>query len=266
MKLLLAAAFGALLLAGAQDERQSPGYAMYQRANSLFASGQLAESSRLVEQALSLDPRLAAALTLKAKLAMAAKDHKTALEALRKAVEAAPGSWHARFLLGFQLYLQNELHLAIPELERASRLNPAESKPVLYLGLTQESLGQTEKAVECYRRAIRMEEASGKLEPETLLVLARLLMPLQRLEECGGLIERAIRLNPELRDGYYERARLLLKQGDASGAAKSAESAVGLGGGISDRQIRYLLVRAYRLLGEEGRAAGHAAALRAEGR
>lgn len=251
--------------AAAQPERRSPGYAAYEKANALFAAGAMQESSRLVEEALARDARLVPALTLKAKLAMSVKDHKTALEALRKAVEVAPAAWYARFMLGFQYYLQNELHAAIPELETAARLNPAESKPVLYLGLTHESLGSMEKAVECYRRAIRMDEAAGKLEPETLLILARLQSLLGDREECAALIETAIKLDPGYRDSHYERARLLLKQGELAGAAQSAERALALrSGGTTDGQIRYLLVRVYGLLGDERRAAAHAAALRTE--
>jgi tetratricopeptide (TPR) repeat protein len=253
-------------LAGAQKERSSPAFLAYERANSLFAEGRFAESSRLVEEALQLDPKLAPAWTLKAKLAMAAKDHKAAREALLSAVAAAPTSWYARFLLGFQYYLQNEMQLAVTELERAAQLNPAESKPVLYLGLTHESLGNNAKAVDCYRQSIRMDQAARKLEPETLLILARLLLILDRREECANLIDSALKLKPDFRDTHYERSRLLLKLGDFAGAARAAEQALTLpaAGGASDKQIHYLLVRAYGLMGDEKRAAGHAALLRGE--
>jgi tetratricopeptide (TPR) repeat protein len=218
-----------------------------------------------VEEALRLNPRLAPALTLNAKLAMAVRNYSVARHALLLAVEAAPESWYARFLLGFTYYLQNELHPALPELERAARLNPKESKPLLYLGLTHESLGNSAKAVEYYRSAIRAEEASGTLEAETLLTAARLLLLMDQLEECGKLVGRAVKLAPAYRDGHYERARLLLKQGRFAEAAQAGEKALALAAaGASDGQVRYLLVRAYGMMGDERRAAGHAAALRRE--
>jgi len=231
----------------------------------LFAAGKFPESLRLVEEALQLDPKLTPAWTLKAKLAMAVKDHRGAREALLSAVEVAPTSWYAHFLLGFQYYLQNEMQLAATELERASQLNPAESKPILYLGLTHESLGNNTKAVDCYRQSIRMDQASRKLEPETLLILARLLLILDRRDECSNLIDWALKLNSNFRDSHYERSRLLLKQGDLAAAAVAAEKALSLpAAGTSDKQIRYLLVRAYALMGDEKRAAENAAALRSE--
>ena len=107
-------------------------------------------------------------------------------------------------LLGFTCYRQSDLQRAAVELERASRLNPKESKPILYLGLTNESLGHTAKAIEDYRRAIRVEEASGKLEAETLVTAARLLLLMDGLEECSTLLNRAVKLDPQYRDAHYE--------------------------------------------------------------
>jgi tetratricopeptide (TPR) repeat protein len=113
-----------------------------------------------------------------------------------------------------------------------------------------------------------MEEASRTLHAETLLTLARLLLLLDRLEECGKLLERAARMEPDLRDVHYERSRLLMKLGKPAEAARAAEKALSLPpagiAGIADRQIRYVLVRACALAGDEKRAAEHAAALRQE--
>jgi tetratricopeptide (TPR) repeat protein len=153
--------------------------------------------------------------------------------------------------------------LVLLSLSAARRLNPKDSKAPLYLGLTRESLGDTDRAVALYREAIRVEEAAGKLQADTLLTCARLLLLLDRLEECGELIDRAAKLEPAHRDVHYERARLLLRAGDAAAAARAGEAALRLAAtGITDGQIRYLLVRAYGLTGDEKRAATHAAALR----
>jgi tetratricopeptide (TPR) repeat protein len=257
------AVFALVASANDVDYRKSPGYQAYTNANALFAAGRLPETRAAVERALLLDPDLLPALTLKARTAMAVKDHEGSRKALLRAVEVAPASWYANFLLGFQYYLQSELHSALAPLEKARRLNPKESQPVLYLGLTHESLGDTDQAIEFYRQAIAIEDASRKLQAETLLTLARLLLLLNRLDECASLLERAVKVEPGLRDVHYERARLLIKKGDAAGAAAAGEKALSLPpAGIPDHQIRYVLVRAYGLAGDDERAAQHAAALR----
>ena len=50
----------------------SPGYPAYERANALFTAKKFPEALAAADEALRLDPKLVPALTLKAKLAMAA--------------------------------------------------------------------------------------------------------------------------------------------------------------------------------------------------
>jgi tetratricopeptide (TPR) repeat protein len=243
---------------------QEKAYRLYQEANTLFVAKKFSECQQALEEALRLDPKLAPALTLKAKLAMSVNRFDIARQALEQALAVDPSSWYAHFLYGFQYHLQNDLQLALPELAKARQLNPRDARPAIYLGLTHESLGHTGEAIGFYEEAIRLEAAAGKPQADTLLTYSRLLFVLGRLEECGRLIERALGLEPNSRDVHFERGRLLMKNGDAGGAAKEGETALGLpASGIPDRQIHYLLVRAYRMSGQERLAEEHAVALRA---
>jgi len=71
-------------------------------------------------------------------------------------------------------------------------------------------------------------------------------------------------LYPASRDVRYEIGRLLLKKGDAVGAAAAGEEALPMAGeDVTDLQIHYLLVRAYEAAGNDRLAAAHAAAIRA---
>jgi tetratricopeptide (TPR) repeat protein len=116
-----------------------------------------------------------------------------------------------------------------------------------------------------YEETIRIETATGKPQADTLLTYSRFLLVLGRPEECEKLISRALTLKPGSRDAHYERARLMLSRGDSREAAVEAERALTLPPpGVADRQIRYLLVRAYGLIGDEKQAQKHAAALRQE--
>jgi tetratricopeptide (TPR) repeat protein len=254
-----------LLCAAAGLAQPDPAaYRAYERANALFVARKMPECQAALDEALRLDPKLVPALTLQAKLAMAVNRNDLARKSLNRALAVDANSFYARFLSGFLYYVENDLQLARPELERARQLNRRDPRTALYLALTEESLGDTAAAERLYREAIRLEEAAGKVQTDTLLAYGRSLLLLGRLEESARLIERALKLEPDSRDAHYERARLLLKQGDAAGAAREGETALRLTGvGITENQIRYLLVRAYQAAGQDKLAAEHAAALRA---
>jgi tetratricopeptide (TPR) repeat protein len=244
--------------------RLSKGYPSYEQANRLFVAGKYQESFNAVDEALKLDPKLIPALTLKAKLAMAANRYDVARQSLEQAIAVDPSSWYAQFLYGFQFYRQNELPAAISALEKARRLNPRDPRAALYLGLARESLGQTTEALKTYREAIQLGEASGQLDSDMLLSCSRLLFRLGDFEECRRWIDRALKLAPNSRDPRFESARLLLKTGDAVGAARQGEIALQLHAGeVTDRQVHFLLVRAYQSAGREQEAERHAAAMRA---
>ena len=70
-----AAAVFALALAVLSAAPASPGYPAYEKANALFVQKKLPEALAAIEESLRLDPQLVPALTLKAKLAMAAYQH-----------------------------------------------------------------------------------------------------------------------------------------------------------------------------------------------
>jgi tetratricopeptide (TPR) repeat protein len=256
----------ALLLAGwtAAQAPPSAGYPAYEKANRLFVAGKYQESFNAVDEALRLDARLVPALTLKAKLAMAANRYDVARESLERAIAADPSSWYAQFLYGFQFYRQNQVPAAIQALEKARRLNARDARTALYLGLARESLGQTTEALKTYREAILLGEVSGQLDSDMLLSCSRLLFRLGDFEECRRLVDRALKLAPDSRDPRFESARLLLKGGDAAGAAKQGEIALQLHtGDVTERQVHFLLVQAYQAAGREQDAGRHAAAIRA---
>ena len=256
----------AILLArwAAAQVPPSAGYPAYERANRLFVAGKYQESFNAVDEALRLDSKLVPALTLKAKLAMSINRYDVARECLERAIAADPSSWYSQFLYGFQFYQQNEMPEAIRALEKTRRLNPRDPRTALYLCLAKESLGQTTEALNSYQEAIRIGEATGKLDTDMLLTCSRLLLLLGDYEKCGGLVQRALKLAPNSRDPHFESARLLLKKGDPAGAAKEGAIAVQLRtGDVTDRQVHFLLIQAYQAGGREREASQHASALRA---
>jgi tetratricopeptide (TPR) repeat protein len=243
----------------------SAGQAAYEKANALFVAKKFPESLAAIEEALRLDPKLLPALTLKAKLAMAANRYDVARQTLERAVEIAPAAAYPQFLYGLTGYLTNDMKEALPRFQKARQLNPKDSRAALYLGLTTESLGEPNQALGLYQEAVKLATAANDLDAGTLLPGARLLMLLGRLEESERWLRQAVKLSPASRDAHFELARLWLKQGNAQGAAAEGEAALGLSDGVvADTAIRYLLVRAWQQSGNRDRAASHAAIIRAQ--
>jgi tetratricopeptide (TPR) repeat protein len=242
----------------------SPGHAAYEKANALFVAQRFAESLTAIEEALRLDPKLVPALTLKAKLAMATNRFDVARQSLQQALAVDPRAQYAQFLYGLEAYLTNDMQAALPRFRRARELNASDPRAALYLGLTTESLGQPEEALALYRDAVRLEQAAGAPQAETLLPGARLLLLLGRWDEAESWSRQAVRLGPGTRDPHFELARLLLRKGEAAQAANEGETALRLSDGtVTDAQIHYLLIRAWQQSGAPERAQQHADALRA---
>jgi tetratricopeptide (TPR) repeat protein len=253
----------AIILFGATPS--SPGYPTYEKANSLFVAKKFPEALAATEEALRLDPKLVPALTLKAKLAMAAYRLDVARRCLEQALALDPRAPYAQFLYGLVAYMGNDAKEALPRFRKARQLNPTDPRAALYLGLTIESLGQPGEALSLYEEAVRLERSAGEPHAETLLPGARLLLLLGRLEECERWIRQAAKLSPDSRDVHFEFARLLLKKGDAAQAAVEGEIALRLSEGVvTDAAIRYQLVRAYQQNGMPDRAAIHAEIMRAQ--
>jgi tetratricopeptide (TPR) repeat protein len=243
----------------------SPGYAAYQRANDLFVARKLPEALAAADEALRLDPKLVPALTLKAKLAMAAYRLDVARQCLEQALALDPRAPYAQFLYGLEAFLGNDLAAALPRLRKARQLDAADPRAALYLGLTVESLGKPEEAMSLYEEAVRLERAVGGLNSDTLLPGARLLLLLGRLTECERWIRQALELSPNSRDVHFEMARLRLKKGEPAQAAAEGERALALSEGVvQDAAIHYLLIRAYGQSGMPDRAAMHAEVIRAQ--
>jgi tetratricopeptide (TPR) repeat protein len=252
--------FVALLLFAADNK--SPGLPAYEKANSLFVAKNFPDALVAVEEALRLDPKLVPALTLHAKMAMAANRFDVAQASLEQAIKVAPSSGYAQFLYGLNFYLANDLKMALPQFEKVRQLEPNDPRAALYLGLTNESLGKTAEAMALYEEAVRLEERAKSPQAETYLTGARLLFLLGRLDQCETWVRAALKLSPKSREGHFEFARLLLEKDDLTRAAQEGEAALLLPGAApTEAQIHYLLIRAHRTSNPE-QAARHAAAVR----
>jgi tetratricopeptide (TPR) repeat protein len=258
-----------MVLAGRALE-QSPGFApdkvreAYARAHDLFIGKKLDAALAVLEQVLAENPKHVPSLTLRAKVAMALARLDVARRDLTLAAELEPASPYTQFMLGFFYYLDNDFKKALPALERARALDPASSRTHFYLALTYEGLADAPRAVELYERALALAEAARQVDTDIWIAYARLLFALGEYAKCVPLIEKALAVEPTSRDAHYERGRLHFQAGEFAAAARAGERALVLASvGTTDRQIHFLLARAYGRTGDSQREAEHLAKFQA---
>lgn len=226
------------------------------KGNELLREQRLEEAKREIDEALKENPRYIPALTLKGRLAMAAGDNAGARNAFSRAAELAPDSAGAQFLLGFFFYIENDFTRARAPLEKARKLGDARAP--LFLALTLDGLALPAEAAPVYQEAVRIEERSKGLAVEVRVAYARFLFVLGKRDEAQAVIARALTANPRSREAHYEQARLHAEASDPAACVTEALAALNLPGeGVSDRQIHFLLARAYGLLGNSERAVYH---------
>jgi tetratricopeptide (TPR) repeat protein len=266
--LLLSIGLSIEVAAGAPQENRQPQAApeLFQKAAELFQHRQYEQALAAVNAALRSNPDFAPALTLKARLAMTSNRFDVARACLQKAVELEPRSAENYFLLGFALYVDNDFARALQSLERAAELRPGDARTEFYLALTYDGMGRVQEAIDKYEAAFKFAEGGkdSDLIADTLVAYARLLFTLGQFDKSERLIDRALGINPNLRDAQYEKGRLRLEMRDADGAIVHGKRALELPGvGVSERQIHFLLARAYTRAGQKELAEIHLAKFRA---
>ena len=230
----------------------------YERANRLFQQHQYAEAGVALDLAIKEDPKYVPAWTLRGKLAMVYSRFDFARAAFLRAVDLDPQSPNAQFMLGFFYYVDNDFSKAVPVLETAARLNPKDPRALLYLAMSQEGLAHPDLAAALYRQTIQLETETGKPNPETHTAYGRLLFTLGDYEQSAQQAARVLELDPASRDGHYETGRLAFEKGDYAKAAAEGELALAHPGeGTLDRQVHFLLTRAYSKLGNRALAESH---------
>jgi tetratricopeptide (TPR) repeat protein len=161
-------------------------------------------------------------------------------------------------MLGFFYYVDNDFARAVPALQAAAKLKADDAPTLLYLAMSEEGLAHPDVASGIYRKAIAIESAQGRPSAETHIAYGRLLFTLGRYEDSAREVDRVLELDPASRDGHYEKGRLAFEKNQFAAAASEGEKALAeKGNGTSDRQIQFLLARAYAKLGDTSKAGLH---------
>jgi tetratricopeptide (TPR) repeat protein len=221
---------------------------------SLSAEAISAAQARLISDTTNLD-----ALLLLGRAEMARQNFAEAAAIFTRAAKHHPSSQRAHFMLGFALYVENDFRLALDALNEASRLNPRDANTILYRALAHAGLAEPNAAKPLFESAMRLSR-----DPEIRLAYARLELESGNRTQARTLILQALELAPNSREAHYEMARLKLDSDQAAQAATEAELALQLPGtGVTERQLHFLLTKAYTTLGNPKKAAHHRTAFEA---
>ena len=232
---------------------QPPAAKDYQKATELFAKHDLQGAEAAVEESLRFDPQYVPALILKARLAMISGRMEVARRTLETAVAAGPDQSGPKFLLGFCLYLQNDFQGARKALALADR---NDARVSLYIALSEEGLNHPDAAIQGYELSLKLDYANT----EVRVAYSRLLRRQGELDRAESLIDAALRFAPNARDVLYEKGQCQFDRGLFAQAAEFGERAlVATGHAPTEREIRFLLVRAYLRAGNRDTAARHRA-------
>lgn len=203
-------------------------------------------------------------LTRQGRQAMARNDFDAARTAFTQAVLKAPASPQARFLLGFFHYVDNDFVQAETTLRKARELAPQDPRTALFLALTLDGLARPAEAAAAFEVTLQLEAKAKRPNPETHIAYARMLFAEGRLPDAQQQVSRALTLNPRSREAHYEQARLRFEAGNFPAAIAEATLALPLPSeGTTDRQLHFLLSRAFGRLGNTAKADEHRRAFEA---
>jgi predicted Zn-dependent protease len=229
------------------------------RAQALLREGKLEDAQRAITMALQEQPDSVAALTVQGRLAMAQDKFEVARLSFERAASLAPKSASVQFLLGFFYYVDNDFIRAQPVLGIARKLAP-DPRTSLFLALTEEGLGQPNRAEPLFQETLRLEAAANRPTLEAHIAYARMLFSNGRFDDAQKQVSLALALKSDAREALYEQARLDFEAGRMAECISNAKRALkNESTAVTSRQIHFLLSRAYARAGDTAQSKHHRA-------
>ena len=123
-----------------------------------------------------------------------------------------------------ELYQSGDLEKARSEAEKLLSKSPKELVVLNILGVVQDGLGQHEKAIDTFKRAIEINPDS----PETYFNMGSILHRLHRNEEAKKNYEKTINLKPDFVNAYYNLGLVFQNLQDYKKAMQNHKKAIEL--------------------------------------
>ncbi len=181
------------LVAGADGKDPEPHYLMGMVTLQQEDYTKAVVHLRIAAQA---DPANAAILKLLVKAQLLSGERLEVEGLLQKTTHLSPDDAEVWSLLGRLYQESSRFKEAAPQLERAVELNPSDVSAWTSLAFTWFGLGDPQKAVSCFDRAVAENERSGKPMAAPHASFATVLLRLGRVSEAGIQIHKAAALNP----------------------------------------------------------------------
>jgi tetratricopeptide (TPR) repeat protein len=219
------------------------------------AEGQPREAIRALNRAIELDAANESNYLDLTKILLDQNEFTSAQEVARKVTELFPASFLAYDVRGTAETRASDFAAAVTCYARAVELEPHNAKANLLLGQAQEMAGMRQAAERTLRRGMRRFPRDASHFQEYALMLLKDVQPGDSATRfrAAGLLQRAIRLDPELSESHYQLGNLWMEERHTSEALRELESAERLQPGSS--KVHYALWRAYRRQGREQDAA-----------
>ena len=167
------------------------------RGRALLAGGDCYAASRELGVAVTLDPKSSEAHNLLGVALDQGGSHDRAIESFKRALKLSPSDAQIMNNLGYSYYLNNDFPSAKKYLKRAAKLAPGDDLVLNNLAVVFTSMGKDEEALESFVRAggefggrfnfaatlerrgryadaVEYYEAAGRLRPDSVVLLGRL--------------------------------------------------------------------------------------------
>jgi tetratricopeptide (TPR) repeat protein len=138
---------------------------------------------------------------------------------------------------------------AVLKLQKVTALDPAMVRAHDLLGLCYDYLGDLDKAIASYERAVTLNRAQAKPSPWPPLDMAVSQVEIGRLKDAENNLRDAVQYDPRLPRAHYELGRVLDQEGKTEDAIQELKAASAVDPNYPEPH--YLLGRIYHRLGKE---------------
>ncbi len=237
------------------------GDAVVLHAEALIHLGQPFDAVLELEQFLAAVPDSVPALTLYGALLVDVMDEPgRAEEAFRKATGLGPKDWQAWEGLGKLLLGRRKPAEAVRCLQTASELAPRDADVASELARALEELDDGSQAEAAHRRALILNESNPRPLATVYSRFATFFSERDKGNESLSLFDKAIALDAHSADSLYGRAAAREKLGRLRDA--EADALAALREAPARRDVRQLLIRIYRGLGDNAKVDEQVAAIK----
>lgn len=142
----------------------------------------------------------------------------------REVIARQPRNFDALHLLGLLSLQAGDAANAVPLLQRAAKVNPADAATQSLLGVALQSSGQPAASIEFFERAVRLQPKNAEFHYN----LGKALRGDKRSEEARISYETALRLQPDYPEALNNLSETLISLGLPDKALKASDDALRL--------------------------------------